>query len=180
MNTSRVVFSTLTCLIVSIMFPVLGQAHANGNSLEIFRTREGLYEILVGVQPETPVVGTVHLTITALDAANSVPVTDAEINITAYDPHDKPVYRVRALNSHLAPNYYDANITFEAPGDWKLFVEIESVVFGSVMVVVPIHIGNQILGPSFAGTVTFAIVIFVLLSGSLYLWNKQRQHNRRL
>ena len=176
----RIVLSALLAAAAALVLPVWGLASANGNSLEIFRASEGRYEIIVGVQPDAPVVGLAHFTIMPLDLGTSAPVIDAEVNIVAHDPQDRPTYRVRAVNSPAARNYYDANITFDSTGEWTLFVEVESAALGHATVAVPLRVGAQALGPSLAGTITWLIVLGVLVGGSLYLWNKQRRYNRRL
>jgi hypothetical protein len=174
----RVVLSALLAAASTFALPVWGQALANGDSVEIFRGREGLYEIVVGAQPEVPVVGTTHFTITLNDLENSAPVIHAMINIVANDPEGKPTYRVRALNSALALKYYGANITFESPGDWTLMVHIESDRLGRATVAVPLRVGLQAVGPSLAGTIIWAIVLGTLVGGSLYLWYRQRRFVR--
>ena len=174
------VLSALLAAAVAFVLPVWGLASANGNSVEIFRASEGRYEIIVGVQPAAPVVGLAHFTITPLDLGTSAPVIDAEINVVAHDPQDRPTYRVRAINSPAARNYYDANITFDSPGDWTLFVEVESAALGHATVAVPLRVGAQALGPSLAGTITWVIVLATLVGGSLYLWYRQRQYMRGL
>ena len=174
------VLSVLLAAAAAFVLPVWGLASANGNSVEIFRASEGRYEIIIGVQPGAPVVGMAHFTITPLDLGTSAPVIDAEINVVAHDPQNRPTYRVRAVNSPAARNYYDANITFESPGDWTLFVEIESAALGHATVAVPLHVGAQALGPRPAGTIIWIIVFGLLVGGSMYLWLKQRRYNRRL
>ena len=55
---------------------VVGRASAHGEEdrFEIFRGQEGPYLVIVGIQPEKPVVGTVHISITALEAETLLPV----------------------------------------------------------------------------------------------------------
>ena len=116
----------ITVMPWSFLPPLTSQAAANGDAIEIFRGREGQYEVIVGIQPEDPVVGTVHFTITPLDSSSSLPVTDAEIVIVANDQSGNPTYQARAINTPDSPQYYDANITFETPGTWTLLVSLQS------------------------------------------------------
>ena len=125
-------------------------------------------------------MGTAHFTITPLDVGTSEPVVDAEVNVVAHDPQDRAKYRVRAVNSPAARNYYHANITFESPGDWTLFVDVESAALGRATVAVPLRVGAQALDPGLGGTITRAIVLGALVGGSLYLWYRQRRFNKRL
>ena len=152
-----------------------GPALANGDAVEIFRGREGPYEVIVGIQPVEPVVGTVHFSVTPLDASTSLPVTDAEITIVASDERGEPIYQARALNTPAAPRYYDANITFEAPGTWTLEVQVQSDGLGEATATVPLRVEEQSITPGPAGAFVLLTVVAALVGGSLYLWNSARR-----
>ena len=156
-----------------------GLSLANGESVEIFRGREGAYELIVGVQPETPVVGAIHFTITPLDVETSLPVVHAEISVVAHNPDGKPAYRVRAVNTPLAVRYYDANITIHSPGTWTLAVEVSSDRLGRVTFAVPVDVGTRPLAPSLAGTVVWVVVVAVLATGTAVLWIRTRRRLTR-
>jgi hypothetical protein len=158
-------------------FLLLAQGHslANGESVEIFRGREGAYELIVGVQPETPVVGAIHFTITPLDIETSLPVVDAEISVVAHDPDGKAAYRVRAVNTPLAARYYDANITIESPGTWTLAVEVSSDRLGRATFAVPVKVGAGPVARILAGTVVWLAVVTVLATGATVLWLRTRK-----
>ena len=172
----------LSVLLVSTAaFLLLAQGHsiANGESVEIFRGREGAYELIVGVQPETPVVGAIHFTITPLDIETSLPVIHAEISVVAHDPDGKPAYRVRAVNTPLAVRYYDANITVHSPGTWTLAVEVKSDRLGRATFSVPVEVGPVPVGPSLAGTAVWLGVLAVLGTGATVLWLQTRRRLAR-
>ncbi len=171
----RYVLAALLAAMAATLPPGGHGALANGGGTEIFRARQGAYEIVVWVQPERPVVGAAHLTITPLNAETSVPVLEAEINIVANDPQGVPTYRVRALSAPLSLQYYDANITFDSSGDWTLSVSVEHSTLGRAMVDVPLHVDEQPLGPSLAGTIVWLAVISILAGGAAYVWSKQRR-----
>ena len=148
--------------------------HANGDSVEIFRERSGAYEIVLGVLPARPAVGTVHLTVTPLDARTSAPVGDARIVIVAHDPEGEPAYQVRALNTPDSQMYYDANVTLPRAGTWTLKVDVQSDALGAVTVDVPLQVDRQSIPPSLGGTVVWLIVLGVLFGGAAYLWYRSR------
>ena len=155
-----------------------GPLSANGGTLEIFRGRGGSYEVVVGILPERPVVGTVHFSITPLDVSSSLPVTDAQILIIASDPRGEPTYQTRALNTPDSPQYYEANITFESPGRWELLVEVQSDQLGETTVTVPLELGEPPFTPSAAGAVVFFVLVLVLIGGSVYVWHSGRRQRR--
>ena len=159
----------------AVLFLAEGHSLANGESVEIFRGREGAYELIVGVQPETPVVGAIHFTITPLDIETSLPVVHAEINVVAHDPDGNPAYRVRAVNTPLAVQYYDANMTVHSPGAWTLAVEVSSDRLGRATFTVPVKVGPGPVASSLAGTVVWLAVVTVLATGATVLWLRTRK-----
>ena len=165
----RPLLLTLTASAIALSPPFSANALADGKGVEIFRAREGAYEIIVGVQPEVPVVGTVHITVTPVDLETSLPVVHAEIVIVAHDPEGVPAYQARAVNLPLAVQYYDANITFESPGDWTLIVDVRHDTLGSAEVSVPLHVGERPFPPGLAGTIVWVAVVLVLAGGAAYL-----------
>ena len=153
-------------------------SYANGDTVEIFRGRGGPYEIAVGILPEEPVVGTVHFSVTPRDAETAQPVTDARVAIVALDQHGEPTYQARAVNTPASPAYYDTNVTFEAPGEWTLQVDVHSEKLGDGTVMVPLHVGEQSLPPVQAGGVIFFVLVLVLVGGAVYVWHSARRERR--
>ena len=163
----------LTTLAVLLMSADSASAH--GDAGEIFRGREGSYEIIVRALPEEPVVGSVHLSITPLEASTALLVTDAKILIIANDQRGQPTYQARALNTPDSPQYYDANITFESVGVWTLVIEVQSDQLGEITVTVHFEVEEQSIGPGGAGGVVFLVLLAVLVGGSLYVWHSARR-----
>ena len=153
------------------------RANAHGDAVEIFRGREGRYELVVGVQPARPAVGTVHFSLTPLDGATSQLVTDAEIVIVA-SSQGEDSYQVRAVNTPASPRYYDANITFEAPGIWTLDVRVDSPELGGATFTLRLNVENQSIGPGVGGSVIFLIVFLVLVGGGVYVWYSGRRQRQ--
>ena len=174
----RVAVLALAPLAGLLVVAPAGRALANGDAVEIFRGQEGPYEVIVGIQPVEPVVGTVHFSVTPLDASTSLPVTDAEITIVANDERGEPTYQARALNTPTSPQYYDANFTFEAPGTWTLLVQVKSEGLGEATATVPLTVREQSITPSPAGAFVLLIIVVALVGGSLYLWHSARRQRR--
>ena len=169
----RVMKITLSAVALSVfaMFPLteVQDVAAHGGAAEIFRGRDGAYEIVVGITPASPAVGVVHLSVTPLDAQTSLPVSGAKITIVANDPAGQPKYQAKAVSSPSLPQYYDANFTIESPGLWTFYVAVESSL-GEVTFAVPVDIEDEALAPGIAGTVLWLGVVFTLLGGALYVW----------
>ena len=147
----------------------------NGDAVEIFRSQDGSYEIIVGVLPREPRVGAVHFSITPLDAATLLAVADAEIVIIAKDQRGKPVYQARALNTPELPQYYDANITFESAGLWTIVVDVWEDELGGATVGVRLAVQKQSIAAGAYGGLVFLTVFLVLIAGALYVWHSARR-----
>ena len=156
----------------------IAPALSNGNAVEVFRGRDGAYEVIVAILPEVATVGTIHFSITPLVAETSVPVTDAEIIVVAIDPEGEPAYQARALNSPNSLRSYDANITFESQGTWTMSVEISSDGAGEATVVFPLELGAQPIESSPAGAVVLLVVMAALIGGSVYVWHSGRRRRQ--
>ena len=156
----------------------IAPAFSNGDALEIFRGRDGKYEVIVAILPEVPTVGTVHFAIAPTIAQTSLPVTDAEIIVVAIDPEGEPAFRARALNLPDSLERYEANITFDNRGPWTMSVDIHSDGAGDGTVEFQLDLGEQPISSSRAGTVVFVVVLFALVGGSVYLWHSAQRRRR--
>ncbi len=161
------------------LLPGSSVAQAHGQGTEIFRDRQGRYELVVAVQPGKPVLGSVHVTITPLDAATSSVVSDALITVVANDEADRPTYQTQAVNSPEWPQYYDANFTMESEGAWTLAIEVASPSMGEATFVVPFEVGPPAIGASAAGTIVWLVVVGVLAGGAILVWRSARRARSR-
>ncbi len=100
---------------------------ANGGATEVFRQKQGPYEIAVGTIPPTLVVGNVHLTVRVVDAATMRPVVNgAVVTIEARGPEESVVGPLTAPSVPAEPWWYDANIALDATGTWQFQLTLES------------------------------------------------------
>ena len=164
---------------VLLTLVLIAPALANGDAVEIFRGRDGAYEVIVAILPEEPTVGTVHFSITPLVAETSAPVTDAEIIVVAIDPEGEPTYQARALNSPDSPQSYDANIIFESQGPWTMSVDINSDGAGDATVVFLLELGAQPIESSPAGAVVLLAVLATLIGGGVWVWHSGRRQRQQ-
>ena len=157
-------------LAMVLWWTLLGLLSANGGTVEIYRGQEGLYQIIVGVLPEKPVVGSVHFSVTPLEAATSDLVPDAEVLIVAVNPEGVDTYQALALNTPSSPRYHDANITFEQVGMWTIRIELQSPSLGREAVTIPLDIQEQAITPFSPGGIVFLAVLAILVGGGFYVW----------
>ena len=157
-----------------------GDAGANGNSFEIFRERAGNFEVAVGVQPETPVIGQLHVTVTPLDASSGDPVTDATVTVVASKDDGASRYISPALNSPADPNSYDANFKLSSPGDWTLSVDVASDSLGSATFSVGLKVKNLEYSLVGAGFFVWLLTTAAFVGGGLYVWRSARRARERV
>ncbi|MDP6511573.1 MAG: hypothetical protein QF878_00090 [SAR202 cluster bacterium] len=144
-------------------------AQTSEESFEIFRGQSEPFELAVAVSPRTPVVGAVHFSVELLDAASQKSVTDARVLIVAHDEDDVPVIQTLAVNTPLAPDSYEGNLTFELPARWSLRIEVDSPSLGSATFRAPLVLrsGTPIENPM--GTWIFLLVFAAIVGGTIYV-----------
>ena len=167
-------------LVLAITLALLpgGRASANGDTVEIVRERAGPYEVVVAILPEKPAVGSVHFSITLLDASTMSVVPDAEIVLVANDERGRPTYQSRVLNLPHDPDYYDANILFESAGTWTIELRIKSSRLDDATLTFPLEVVEQSIAPGAVGAVVFLVVFAILVSGGIYVWRSARKATR--
>ena len=157
----------------------VGEAAANGNSFEIFRERAGNYEVSVGVLPETPVIGQLHVTVTPFEASSGDPVTDATVTVVASKDDGASRYISPALNTPAEPNSYDANFKLSSPGDWTLSVDVASDSLGSATFNVGLKVKNLEYSFVGAGFFVWLLTTAAFVGGGLYVWRSARRARER-
>ena len=149
---------------------------ANGAGAEIFRGVEGPFRLVVRVQPEEPVLGTVHVTFEPADAETGEPVEDAMIDVLVKDEEGADRYAVRAVNTPGERQYYDANITFHEAGEWTLVVDVERPGAGAATFKVPMTVEPQRIPPrGVAGTLVWLLISGAMVGGVALLWYQSRR-----
>lgn len=114
-------------------------ARANGGATQVFRARQGPYEITVGIIPPTPQVGILHFAVSLVEQSTLRPITGATVTIAAQGPQGLAAGPIAATNTYGATNYYDANISLDAPGEWQFQLAVDSPM-GKELVAFPLQV----------------------------------------
>ena len=155
-------------------------AIAHERAVEIFRGQDGRFEVVIAALPERPVVGTVHFSITPVDAASGAVIPDADVTLTVRrGPEERPI-KARAVNTPTAPQYYDANITFASSGEWTAVIEVRSDTLGEATVETNFRIDDRRIPPSSSGAFVLLGILVLFAGGVTYLWWSSRRERRRL
>jgi hypothetical protein len=166
-------------LLLALFLPGLRPVLAHDGAVEIFRGRDGRFEVVIAALPERPSVGTVHFSITPVDAASGDLVRDALVTLTVRRGPEERAIQARAVNTPAAPQYYDANITFASSGEWTAVVEVLSDALGEATVETGFRVDDQRITPSSSGTYVFLGILILLGGGATYVWRSSRRARQR-
>ena len=170
----RIIYWLIIPILLFVVTPYR-DALANGNTTEIFRAeKDDSFEIVVGIQPEKPIIGTVHFSVTLSDMNTKLPISDAKITLMAEKNESHIKYQAKALNFPSSPNYYDTNITFKSAGLWTLIVSVQTKEIEESTFIIPLDVGNQSITPGIAGNFVFLAVLTLLFLGVTYIVHKSR------
>lgn len=169
----------LAALLVLLAAAVPAAAGAHGEGALVFEGRAGDFEVTVRVLPDPPAVGSVHFTVTPFDPEHKGLILGTEVTLILIDSQGVEVYQTRAVNSPIALEFYDANVTIEEAGEWTLRVELLHEDRGSATFSVPLTVIEPALPASGAAGYVFLGVFLFLLGGAVYLWFRSNQAVRR-
>ena len=161
-----------------LLYVLLSSSTVEAHGNEVLREKAGPYEVVVAILPERPAIGTVHFSITPLDASDGQLVTQVKIWLTAYDEKGEPVYAARAVNLPATPHYYDTNVKFEEAGTWTIELTLEQESLGEASLSFPLEIEAPAIGAGAGGGFVFLGVFAVLIGGAVYLWMSARRATR--
>ena len=142
-------------------------AVANGATVEVLRTVEGPYEIVVGTLPFPPTEGLVHLTVTITELATAQPVTDAHVEVFARRQGKEKRVRAELFNSQASPLFYDRNVELSGAGLWLLSIEVSSQLGDAV---VDLTLEVQGMPRSLGGMLAWVGMTVIILLGGTYVW----------
>jgi hypothetical protein len=162
-----------------MLLPGVRPALGHERAVEIFREVDGQFEIVVAALPENPVVGTVHFSVTPMEAATGAVASDANVTLTVRRGPDQRPIVARAVNTPAAPQFYDANVTFATAGDWSMTVDVQSDELGEATVEVLLRVDDQRITPNSAAGYVFLGVVALLVGGAVHLWLSSRRARAR-
>jgi hypothetical protein len=151
------------------------QVSANGATrLIVNDVKEGPYLFRVGILPGSPKVGNLHLSILIQPAEGDGTVSDGHVIVQATGPEaGMTAGPVRATNSPLNPQVFDADITLTDLGTWSMTLETVSEL-GEATLVVPLQVTEA---GGFNLMIVFVIVGVAVAIGAL-VWSQMQQRKR--
>ncbi len=155
----------------------LSPALAQENGDEPFTTSAGPYQIEVWAVPSNLSLGQVIFAVKVLDSATKEPVPDPRVTIRVRHELEDTEGWGLAVRTNDIPGRYDAQMNLEAPGVWRVNVEVSSSL-GQVSVEIPPVTVPAERGPS-QGSIVFLALFWVLVLGALYVWWSARREQRK-
>ncbi len=144
----------------------------------MFEGSDGPFTVTVGVLPEEPKVGTVHITVTPVYTENSEPVGGAQVEILATSSEDEEAYHTFAVSVPEEPQYYDGNLLIEHTGTWTLKVTVAKEGEGVGEFELTLEVTEDQPNAGRLGTALWAGIVAVLIGGGVYVTLAIRRSQR--
>ncbi|MGH2543741.1 MAG: hypothetical protein ACRDIB_13135 [Ardenticatenaceae bacterium] len=153
-------------------------ASANGRVIQFIRQTAGPYQLAIGTIPDTPTVGSLHLTVEITDKDTKTPVLGANVVVTGTSPSETQpsIGPIEAEASITDIGFYDVNTSVDEIGTWIFNMTINSLQLGSAESEFAIEVKNP---NPFVQVFTWLTVIVFLAVVGLGLLPLIRQRARR-
>ena len=166
-------------LLAACLWLLTPPVRANGESIPIYEGSDGPFTVTVGVLPEEPKVGSVHITVTPVYTASSEPVNGAQIEILATGPEGEEVYHTFAISVPEEPQYYDGNLLIERTGTWTMKVSVSKEGAGVGEFEFTLDVDEDQPNSGRLGTALWAGIVAVLVGGGAYMAFAIRRSQRQ-
>ncbi|MFL2759506.1 MAG: FixH family protein [Dehalococcoidia bacterium] len=165
-----VAFNVVTILtaVFIIQWSSSEQLEAHGNMKYIHHSVAGEYDLKVSLIPHQPITGSVHFHVEPTLVSNQEPVETAIITVVIRQGEE--AFQSRAVNSPASPKIYDANLTFETPGEWEVEVKISTKPDAEDKTKFQLNVLDAGSATSNAAGIFFLFVFLVLIIGSTTLY----------
>ena len=165
---SKLILFNLLSAILITLWGQPNQLEAHGNMKNIHFGTAGEYELKVSIIPHEPVSGSVHFHIEPTSSSTTEAIEKAIITVVIRQGED--AFQSRAVNSPSSPTIYDANLTFETPGEWEVEIKISTKLNIEDKINFKLSILDSGSATSNAAGIFFLFVFSVLITGSVFLY----------
>ena len=168
--------SAVVIILTAVASPLsLPEASANGGTrLIVNDERVGPHKFRLGILPGSPKVGNLHLSVLIQAAEGDTVIRDAQIVVHATGPEPgMTAGPVKAKNTPLNPQLFDADLNLTALGSWVMTIETISNL-GTSSLIVPLHV-TEADGLNLLVVLVFAVIILAVAT----LWWSQKKRRKR-
>jgi len=165
---SKLILLNLLAAILITLWGQTNQLEAHGNMKNIHFGTTGEYDLIVSIIPHEPVSGSVHFHIEPTLSSTAEPLEKAIVTVVIRQGEN--AFQSRAVNSPSSPTIYDANLTFETPGEWEVEIKISTKPDIEDKISFQLYILDAGSPTSNAAGIFFLFVFSVLITGSIFLY----------
>ena len=183
MLVKRALALVIPLLLLAVMAGMLAgpvqaqESGTNQSGTTEVKVRAGPYDITVVSSLSNLSLGQARFFITVLDVATAKPVTDARVMVRLKGSLNDTQGWATALYVPGQPEHYEARIVLDAPGTWKVAVEVTSSLGREEIVASTLEVPDTRSYTS--GSIVFAGVFVLLLLGAGYVWWSVRRAQRQ-
>lgn len=183
MLVKRALALVIPLLLLSVMAGMLaGTVHAqesgtNQTGTTEVNVRAGPYDITVVSSLSNLSLGQARFFITVLNVATGEPVRDARVVVRLKGSLNDTQGWANAMYVPSLPEHYEARIVLDAPGTWRVAVEVTSPLGREEVVASTLEV--PITQNFTSGSIVFAGVFVLLLLGACYVWWSARRAQRQ-
>lgn len=165
---SKLILLNLLAAILVTLWGQTNQLEAHGDMKNIHYGTAGEYKLKVSIIPHEPVSGSVHFHIEPTSSSTTEAIEKAIITVVIRQGED--AFQSRAVNSPSSPTIYDANLTFETPGEWEVEIKISTKPNIEDKISFQLYVLDAGSPTSNAAGIFFLFVFSVLITGSIFLY----------
>lgn len=170
--------AAMSLALVAVMFgPQAFAVQAQESGTKQVQVRAGPYDITVVAALSNLSLGKAKFFVTVLDAATGMAVTDAIVVLRPKHTVDGTRGWANALFVPSPPEHYEAQVTLDKPGTWRVAVGVTSSLGSEEIVAPTLEVPDTRRYTS--GSIVFAGVFGMLLLGAGYVWWSARRIQRR-
>ena len=155
-------------------------APAAAQEEEVLRVRRVAepYDIRAAIVQSGLSLGKTLFAITIVDSAEAKPLPDVKVTLRAEHQESGHELITTAHNTPRSPDQYNAQMTLDEPGFWRMMVEVESSAGLAAVQLAKLDVPatRRISG----GTFVFIGVFAALIAGVAYLWWSTVRRSRKL
>ena len=152
--------------------------------VEVARTPPGGPEtVVVYMEPDRPVVGSVHFEVAVSSADTGKPVRELQVRVYGDPPLEGTRQTSRALDTAERPGIYAGNLEMDNAGTWSMSVDLVSTPDAEpVSLTFPVEVRARVRASTALGTLVWALITAAIVGGVGGLWwsSKKATRSRRI
>jgi hypothetical protein len=160
------------CFLVTIQSSSL---QASSPPSQILSKISGTHKITLEISPAQPQVGICNFKINILDIKSQTYITNAKVEIFAYNNAEQKAYKSFALRNPSITKDYNAKLNLEISGNWEIKIDSELETNSINTVTFNVHVQTNPLQSQLEGTILWVFVFSLLIITPIIIWYKNKK-----